>query len=222
MNPKYNTIYKMYLKSRNNRNTLNFSNRYQYYWKSTNVLYEIWCFIKIIRSLSLQGYTPISGWIFENDILSQELPFLHEDTTVVLSKNDIRINLVYNNSMEKEDFSNTLDIPVKTSSKRKKPDIRLDIILQDKYYIGSLIFEVKYKKLDNILDKDKGRQRQQLMAYKQNTMSSILAFPEILTRSLQAVSAVFALYPSNEGRKKLHLNILKKKVFFSLIKSFIR
>ena len=218
MNPKYNTIYKMYLKSRNNRNTLNFSNRYQYYWKSTDVLYEIWCFIKIIRSLSLQGYTPISGWIFENDILSQELPFLHEDTTVVLSKNDIRINLVYNNSMKKEDFSNTLDIPVKTSSKRKKPDIRLDIILQDKYYIGSLIFEVKYKKLDNILDKDKGRQRQQLMAYKQNTMSSILAFPEILTRSLQAVSAVFALYPSNEGRKKTAPKYFEKEgIFFHLL-----
>ncbi|EGO9193341.1 hypothetical protein DUY54_13890, partial [Enterococcus faecalis] len=217
MNPRYNTIYKMYLKSIKNRNTLNFSNKYQYYWKSTEILYEIWCFIKIIKSLTMQGYTPISGWIFENDILSQELPFLHENTTVVLNKNDIRINLVYNNSMEKEYFSNTLDIPVKTSSKRNKPDIRLDIILQEKYYVGSLIFEIKYKKLVNILDNDNGRQRQQLLAYKQNTMSSILAFPEILTRSLQAVSAVIALYPSNEGRKKTAPRYYEKEgIFFHL------
>ncbi|MCC9084122.1 hypothetical protein LOS24_04165 [Enterococcus faecium] len=116
----------------------------------------------------------------------------------------------------KRRFLNTLDIPVKTSSKRNKPDIRLDIILQDKYYIGSLIFEVKYKKLNNILYNDEGRQRQQLMAYKQNTMSSILAFPEILTRSLQAVSAVFALYPSNGGRKKPAPKYFEKEgIFFT-------
>lgn len=217
LNPKYNSIYKTYLNNIRNTTDLNFSPYYQYYWKRTDVLYEIWCYIKIINSLIIQGYSPISGWIFENDVLSQELPFLHDGTKVVFEKGEIKLNLIFNESMKKESFTNTLDIPVKTSSNRNKPDIRLDIIIDEKNYIGSLILEVKYKKLINIIHKDHGKQRQQLMSYKQNTMSGILSFPEALMRSLQTVAAVIALYPSDEKGSSSPKFFEHEGIFFHLL-----
>lgn len=217
LNPKYNSIYKMYLNNIRSTNNLNFSPSYQYYWKRTDTLYEIWCYIKIIKSLLIQGFIPITGWIFKNDSLSQELPFLHDGTKVVFKKDDIKVNLVFNESMKKERFINTLDIPVKTSSTRNKPDIRLDIIINEKNYIGSLIFEVKYKKLINIIHKDDGKQRQQLMSYKQNTMSGILSFPEALMRSLQTVAAVIALYPSDEKGNSSPKYFESEGIFFYLL-----
>ncbi|MGY3777870.1 nuclease domain-containing protein [Isobaculum melis] len=217
LNPKYNSIYKMYLNNIRNTINLNFSPSYQYYWKRTDVLYEIWCYTKVIKSILALDFIPISGWIFENNSLSQELPFLRDGTNVVFKKADIKINLVFNESMKKESFTNTLEVPVKTSSVRNKPDIRLDIIVDERNYIGSLIFEVKYKKLVNILYKDDRKQRQQLMSYKQNTMSGILAFPEVLMRSLQTVAAVIALYPSDEKGNMVPKYFANEGIYFCLL-----
>lgn len=228
LNPKYNSLYKMYLRNIRSTESINYSPSYQYYWKRTDLLYEIWSYIKVLDALICSEYLPKNGWIFDNKSVSQELPFLHDGTKIELSRKDVTLSLVFNEPLKNEKFKNSTNDPLKTSSNRNKPDIRLDIFINGEDYIGSIIFEVKYKKLKNIIINDKtGKQKQQLMSYKQNTMSSILAFPEFLQRRLRAVDSVIALYPSEEtGRfvpeyfndEEIHFLLLNPSVGYSELK----
>lgn len=217
LNTRYNSIYKMYLDNIRSITEIDLESEYEYYWKRTDTLYEIWCFIRVVKALMSKGFVPISGWLFDETNIMQELPFLHDETRVAFVKDDLKLNLVFNEPMKKESIKNTLVSPVKTSSTRNKPDIRLDIIVDGNKFIGSLILEVKYKKLVNIVQRDSGRQRQQLLSYKQNTMSDILSFPEAMARSLQAVVAVISLYPSDENGNKAPSYFENGGIYFHLL-----
>ena len=69
----------------------------------------------------------------------------------------------------------------------------------------------------NIIQRDKGRQKQQLLSYKQNTMSDILSFPKFIARSLQSVVAVISLYPSDESGNKAPSYFENGGVYFHLL-----
>ena len=217
LNTRYNSIYKMYLDNIRSITEIDLESEYEYYWKRTDTLYEIWCFIRVVKGLMSKGFIPICGWLFDESNVMQELPFLHDETRVTFVKDDLKLNLIFNEPMKKESIKNTLDSPVKTSSTRNKPDIRLDIIVDGNKFVGSLILEVKYKKLVNIVQRDNGRQRQQLLSYKQNTMSDILSFPEAIARSLQAVVAVISLYPSDENGSKAPNYFENEGIYFHLL-----
>lgn len=122
---------------------------YEFYWKRSDVLYEIWSFITLIKALMLDGFVPSSGWIYDdNSILT---PFLNDGDRVTLhrEKDNITVNLVYNAFLN-EDFKNvTIDSPLFTTRRNNKPDIRMDVIKNTRY-IGGLIFDCKYSPLKNV------------------------------------------------------------------------
>lgn len=122
---------------------------YEFYWKRSDVLYEIWSFITLIKSLMLDDFVPKTGWVYDNNTMIT--PFLNDGDRVVLyrEKDNITVNLVYNDFLNQNFKSVTINDPLFTTRRNNKPDIRMDII-KDTRYIGGLIFDCKYSPLRNV------------------------------------------------------------------------
>lgn len=198
LSPKYNIVYKMYLKNIRTSNALHLDDSYNYIWRKTDLLYEIWTYIKTIDSLIEMGFVPESGWIFDYDSWVEPLPFLEDGTKVKMSRETTSVSVVFNEELKGQSFRNTLDNPLKTSSKRKKPDIRIDLFDEQKY-AGSIILDAKYKKLINIIS-SRYNSLNQLRSYRNDPFSSIIDIPDYLLSHIKPVASVFAIYPISEGK----------------------
>lgn len=73
--PHYNKVYKAYLMLHDKKDILKLDKQYRYFWRSTELLYEIWTYIKTIEALRIKGFEPISGWIFNTSEYAEILPF---------------------------------------------------------------------------------------------------------------------------------------------------
>ena len=212
LSPKYNIVYKMYLKNIRTSNALHLDDSYNYFWRKTDLLYEIWTYIKTIDSLIEMGFVPESGWIFDYDSWVEPLPFLEDGTKVKMSRETTSVSVVFNEELKGQSFRNTLDNPLKTSSNRKKPDIRIDLFDEQKY-AGSIILDAKYKKLINIIS-SRYNSLNQLRSYRNDPFSSIIDIPDYLLSHIKPVASVFAIYPISEG-KSSPKDFDEQQLFFS-------
>lgn len=215
--PHYNKVYKAYLMLNDKKDTLRLDKPYRYFWRSTELLYEIWTYIKTIEALMTKGFEPISGWIFNMSEYTEILPFLKDGTKVTLCKDDIKLDLVFNEKLKKKSFKNTLESPLKTYSNRNKPDIRIDIFMsRSTAYIGSIILDAKYKRLHNIISRTYGdKQLNQLREYRKAVSSSIIDFDELTMKQTNTVQAVFAVYPIKDGESNKEKSYDEENILFS-------
>ncbi|WP_251904757.1 DUF2357 domain-containing protein [Lactococcus lactis] len=214
LSPKYNIVYKMYLKNIRTSNALHLDDSYNYFWRKTDLLYEIWTYIKTIDSLIEMGFVPESGWIFDYDSWVEPLPFLEDGTKVKMGRGSTSVSVVFNEVLKGQSFRNTLENPLKTSSNRKKPDIRIDLFDEQKY-AGSIILDAKYKKLINIISsRYNNSSLTQLRSYRNDPFSSIIDIPDYLLRHVNSVASVFAVYPISEG-KSSPKDFDEQQLFFS-------
>lgn len=168
-------------------------------WKRTDVLYEYWCYIKTIIALEQAGYTPVSGWIYDDSLkASQELvfPVLQDDTLVEMVKGTISLSLLFNEKMARAKrsalrFKRILYM----EGTNYKPDIRIDVFDND-VYSGSIIVDAKYRKRLNIWNNDRveDENRPKNMNTLQNYSNS-LKFVEDPAGVSKAIK-VIALHPS--------------------------
>lgn len=160
------------------------------------------------------GFVPESGWIFDYDSWVQPLPFLEDGTKVKMGRGSTSVSVVFNEVLKGQSFRNTLENPLKTSSNRKKPDIRIDLFDEQKY-AGSIILDAKYKKLINIISsRYNNSSLTQLRSYRNDPFSSIIDIPDYLLRHVNSVASVFAVYPISEG-KSSPKDFDEQQLFFS-------
>jgi len=175
------------------------SHDFKVQWKRTDVLYEYWCYSKTIIALEHAGYTPVSGWIYDDTHkASQELifPVLQDNTLVEMVKGSIRLSVLFNEKMVRAKrsalrFKRILYM----EGTNYKPDIRIDIFMHD-IYSGSIIVDAKYRKRLNIWNNDRveDENRPKNMNTLQNYSNS-LKFVEDPTGASKAIK-VIALHPS--------------------------
>jgi len=125
------------------------SNEFALQIKETCVLYEIWIFLLIYKELTNNGYKAISGWIYDRDWNSQKvlMPILESGTVVAFEKNNITLKLTYDGTIPGgKSKTSEWNMPIFTNSFHNRPDLRLDIYNDDKYY-GSILMDCKYRKL---------------------------------------------------------------------------
>jgi len=175
------------------------SHDFKVQWKRTDVLYEYWCYSKTIIALEHAGYTPVSGWIYD-DIhkASQELvfPVLQDNTLVEMVKGSIRLSVLFNEKMVRAKRSALRSKRILyMEGTNYKPDIRIDIFKHD-IYSGSIIVDAKYRKRLNIWNNDRveDENRPKNMNTLQNYSNS-LKFVEDPTGASKAIK-VIALHPS--------------------------
>ena len=169
-------------------------------WKRTDVLYEYWCYIKTIIALEQLGYTPVSGWIYEDShsaSLEFVFPVLQDDTLVEMVKGAIRLSVLFNEKMARAKRgalrSNRI---LYMEGTNYKPDIRIDIFAKN-VYTGSIIVDAKYRKRLNIWNNDRveDENRPKNMNTLQNYSNSLKYVDD--SAGVSKAIRVIALHPSH-------------------------
>ncbi|KUO74712.1 MAG: hypothetical protein APF81_17930 [Desulfosporosinus sp. BRH_c37] len=168
-------------------------------WKRTDVLYEYWCYIKTIIALEQSGYSPVSGWIYDDvNRANQEfiVPVLQDDTLVKMVKGKIQLSVRFNEKMSRAKRgalrSNRI---LYMEGTNYKPDIRIDVFNND-VYSGSVIVDAKYRKRLNIWNNDRveDENRPKNMNTLQNYSNSLKYIGD--SAGVSKAIRVIALHPS--------------------------
>ncbi len=204
LNPQYNLLYKIYYGLRHQDKHYTTDAYYSRYWKKTAKLYEIWTYIKVLDSLINSGYRPISGWIYDSATV---LPFLDDETTVILKGDDVTLQLAFNQAIPHDEKKVTKQMPLMIYARKNKPDIRLDIFIKEDLYLGSIILDAKYKNLKALMrERNEGFAgvAEQFRAYRNDPDSPLLHIPQAIKP--KPVDAVIVLYPDKPDKEEAIIN----------------
>lgn len=205
----YNVIYKLYLQvnSRMNIESDPLKN-YNYYWKESSKLYEVWGFLKLKEAIEESDFDlkPVDGWIYDEklDLNADEVPFLDPNTQIVF-ENDKKLKLVlYYDSIILREEETILENPVYTVEANNRPDIRIDIYISN-IYIKSIIGDFKYRTYDSLSNVNRYMQNRtgdytavyrQLLAYR-NIRTMYIGSKKKKRRSEEAAYEAWVFYPED-------------------------
>ncbi|AKP77176.1 hypothetical protein AS52_02211 [Priestia megaterium Q3] len=209
LDPRYRRLFSLYRVLKSEDVSISLDSSYDYYWKRTDLLYEIWGFLQLINGLQHEsiGFEVVKGWIFDvnSNSKSVQVPFLEPGTTIEFKRGNTKLNLFYDETLPFKKEATTLKKPIFTNSNRNRPDARIDLY-ESEEYIGTIMFDFKYRPLRFVWDsaKLKGSNKtdtmQQLISYRDNIYSPFLYRheDEIHWQNLRPVHEVWAIYPSHE------------------------
>ncbi|WP_462411706.1 DUF2357 domain-containing protein [Neobacillus sp. Marseille-QA0830] len=212
--PRYRSLNQLYreMKAEQSRQA---DQAYAYQWKRTDKLYEIWGYIQFIKALSEDGmgFTPESGWIYSADPTedNQLIPTLPANTEVVFRKDNVRISLVYEALLPTQSKLTSKENPLYTRGTHTCPDGRLDVYM-DEIFIGTIIFDFKYRPRSAIWDQTQIQSNQQtgvmmqMVSYGDNPHSPYLygVKGSHLFSQNSPVQEVWAVYPNRYGAANVH------------------
>lgn len=206
LDTRYNTIYQMHMELKQNEVQIHLNPEFDYTWKRSSYLYEMWCFFKVCHFCFEKLDLEYSDWNFD---LKGEVffPFLKEGTMVRFSNPVIRVDVVYDQCLplEKEatDINHPLYIAKQHGDRRNhnRPDIVLNVYENERnVYLGSIILECKYRKFHSFWSEDSTRSsRGQLEAYYNNARSSHLLAGLGESFNIRPISKVLALSPDDRA-----------------------
>lgn len=133
-----------------------FLRQYNYYWKRTELLYELWGYLKVIKAMRNIGFSTNSGWFFDSYIKENQFE-LKDGTTVnmTLNKPNLEIlhaKIIYNKKIKGTSQNNVeKDDPIWCSSNHNKPDIRINIYDSEMTLVYIIVLDSKYRKLDSCI-----------------------------------------------------------------------
>lgn len=124
-------------------------------WKTTDRLYEYWCFIKLIEVLKEMGYTPLDDLVKISYVLGT-INIIDDETRIQMKKNDNEYLIVHFNAKIPKARSDAIKegIGVWSRTKHNKPDMRIDIY-KSGTYTYSIVIDAKYKDPRGVWDKKK-------------------------------------------------------------------
>ena len=153
--PRYIFIKKLVNKiQHSNYHKLKFSRQYNYYWKRTELLYEIWGYLKVIESMINIGFKIKSGWIFDSNI-GKIVSLLKDGTTIdMVFGNDtnekLNAQVIYNKEIKGFDADSAeINDPIWCSGTHNKPDIRINIYDSEMILVYIIVLDSKYRKLNS-------------------------------------------------------------------------
>lgn len=198
---RYNVFYKIYQELRQESVKIQWSEGYAYSQKRSETLYEIWCFVKICRFLISEeiGFEP-QGWIFDGFLKDRVLiPELMSGTVVEFVKEKFRIKLHYDEPLCRQLEDTTKENqPVFTKGRHYRPDIRMDLYKEEVYWC-TIILEVKYRKIQNIIESRTSSCEAQIQEYKNELHSKYCRGLDenFALRKLNPVDRVWVLNPTH-------------------------
>lgn len=197
MDFNYNVIFKWYTEFNKSKLDLKFSEKVQSSWKRTDELYEIWCFIRLILKLEELGFEALKGWIFDENGSNE----LEDETIVTMKRESIILNLHYNSIIKNSSKETSLIHPLYTNASNNKPDIRIDIHIND-IYMKSIPIDAKYRNLKNITNKKYGAVNQ-ILAYRDHPRSilHLEGAKEFRKNNHTVINKVAVLFPKDQGSK---------------------
>ncbi|GMA60717.1 hypothetical protein [Alicyclobacillus fastidiosus] len=148
--PRYRALYRMYRDLHADNVQVKLDPAFAYQWKRTDLLYELWGFLKLCTAFSDGlSFVPKRGWIYDSaQTASEELfvPVLMPDTFIVLEKEEVRVHLVYNATLPSRASQTNLEVtPMHMPGGfHNRPDARIDVFHRN-VYCGSVMMDFKYR-----------------------------------------------------------------------------
>ena len=198
LDPRYSLLYRLYRNLRNPADSLSVSSFYQFQWKRTDKLYELWCFLQFIKALEEKGWELATGPAVVQEDGKYRLSSLEEGTEITLSRNDEKIRLIYDGTVPQHasDTDRETD-PLYTNNVHRRPDLRMDYYRNGAYY-GSLVADFKYRDIF-FLWRDAARSagiRTQFNAYRDMNTKFYRGMEESDSlRNSRPVKEVWAVFP---------------------------
>ena len=193
----YNMIYAIY-KDLKNSISNDINDLYEYNWKSSEVLYEYWCFLKLIHILKELDLKPINGWIFSPQLEKRilNIPSIPDDAYVTFRKDEYTVKLIFNSEIPKTPQTAVEQkSPYWIRANRNKPDFRIDIYLKNEYQY-TIVLDAKYSPANRIWNK-RGKNH---YSKSNRTIEQLKIYANMIiklnTRKENVVEEVIALCPS--------------------------
>lgn len=203
-NGTYNTFYKIYrLLKESNRSPLS-QPQLQFQHKRSDVLYEIWGYLQVIRMFQESGYTlEKNGLHINQNTLDKISPSTTKSTDYVqLTKDHTTLRIFYDEFIPNSRSALSTHQTMYTMN-NNKPDCRIDA-WHKAHYKGSLIIDFKYRKREylwNEEDLQSGRQPSKVMKQLESYASSMKSNSQLINGvrtpliDAQPVTEVWAVYP---------------------------
>lgn len=219
LDARYSILYQMYLDFKKEEITVDLDPDFSYSWKRSSYMYEMWCYLKICRSLMEEYEFIPSQWteLFSDKVL---FPFLESGTRLNFEKDNYLIEVVYDECLplRKEGTSRKKPLfmakPHSEYKLHNRPDIVINVYDKEKgWYLGSIILECKYRKLNSFWTASSTRSsRGQLETYYNNARSSFLFDGVGEKLNMRPVNKVIVLTPDDlgEGQMQQDYEILVK------------
>ena len=138
---------------------------YSFVWKKSSVLYENWCFLKLCHKFeedweALDRFSQCFS--FENGV-----PELQEGCCMQFTRENLLLQVYYNVKLPKSgnDCESTGQ-PYYMLNSHVQPDMVLHLFERDKnLYLGSMVLECKYRKVNSFWNGSTMSSRGQIMSY---------------------------------------------------------
>lgn len=198
MDPRYSVLYRLYKNLSRPAQSLDVSNFYQFQWKRTDKLYELWSFLQFIKALTARGWELEEGITVIKEEGRYRLSSLESGTEIKLKRDGEEVHLIYDGILPASSSdTDRKDHPLYTNNSHRQPDLRLDYYKGGLYY-GSLVADFKYRDL-LFLWQDETRSaslRRQFNAYRDMNTRFYRDLDEITSlRDSRPVKEVWAVFP---------------------------
>lgn len=198
MDPRYSVLYRLYKNLSDPAQSLDVSSFYQFQWKRTDKLYEMWSFLQFIKALTAKGWELEEGISVIREEGRYRLSSLESGTEIKLRRKGEEVHLTYDGILPASSADTDRENhPLYTNNSHRQPDLRLDYYKGGLYY-GSLVADFKYRDL-LFLWQDETRSaslRRQFNAYRDMNTRFYRDCDEITSlRDSRPVKEVWAVFP---------------------------
>lgn len=198
MDPRYSVLYRLYKNLSDSAQSLDVSSFYQFQWKRTDKLYEMWSFLQFIKALTAKGWELEEGISVIREEGRYRLSSLESGTEIKLKRDGEEVHLIYDGILPASSSdTDRKDHPLYTNNPHRQPDLRLDYYKGGLYY-GSLVADFKYRDI-LFLWQDETRSaslRRQFNAYRDMNTRFYRDLDETASlRDSRPVKEVWAVFP---------------------------
>lgn len=198
MDPRYSVLYRLYKNLSDPAQSLDVSSFYQFQWKRTDKLYEMWSFLQFIKALTAKGWELEEGISVIREEGRYRLSSLESGTEIKLRREGEEVHLTYDGILPASSADTDRENhPLYTNNSHRKPDLCLDYYKGGLYY-GSLVADFKYRDL-LFLWQDETRSaslRRQFNAYRDMNTRFYRDLDETASlRDSRPVKEVWAVFP---------------------------
>ena len=195
---RYSLLYGLHKNMENPAQSFSVADFYQFQWKRTDKLYELWGFLQFVKALTAQGWELEEGMAVVKEDGRYRLSSLESGTVIVMRKGEEEIHLTYDGlvpaaSAETDRMKN----PLYTNNAHRQPDLRMDSY-RGGLYLGSLVVDFKYRDILYLWqDENRGEGlRRQFNAYRDMNTKFYRNLDEAASlRDSRPVKEVWAVFP---------------------------
>lgn len=125
--PRYSLLYHLHRHLETPADSYSVADFYQFQWKRTDKLYELWGFLQFIKALSSLGWEMEEGMSVIREDGRYRLSSLESGAVISMKKGEEEIRLTYDGIIPAASAdTDRMTAPLYTNNAHRQPDLRMD------------------------------------------------------------------------------------------------